>query len=351
MGTELALSNGHAVATAGIEFSPEQVDLLKRTICQGATDDEFALFMGQCKRTKLDPFARQIHAVKRWDEKAGRSVMAIQTGIDGYRLIADRTGEYEGQTSPLWCGPDGVWKDVWLAPEEYPAAAKVGVWKKGAREPFYAVALWKEYVQMYKPKNSNTLAVSPMWKKMGALMLAKCAEAQALRKAFPQELSGIYTAEEMQQADTPAADVQTAQEVSTILPSVPEEVKAGWRKFRAAANKSFQAATSIEEMEAKRKSLEEYSKQGPDLWKMLTFHNETETFGMLYDQHKDRVARDNPTDHKAWREAVSRANLDRFSFFQGQYNNTEELKTQENSDALSVRGRELGVPEYLEEVA
>lgn len=132
-------------------------------------------------------------------------------------------------------------------------------------------------------------------------------------------------------------------------PAVPDEIKTAWRKLRAAANKSFGEAKTPADMESKRKGLEDYSKQGANLWAMLTHHNETETFGMLSRTHMDRVARDNPsTVPEAWRDAVSRANMDRFPFFQEQYTNTPELHTQENSDALTVRGRELGLEEYAE---
>jgi hypothetical protein len=68
----------------------EKVELVKRMICKGSTDDEFALFMTQCQRIQLDPMARQVFAVKRWDKAEGRMSMAIQVSIDGFRLIADR---------------------------------------------------------------------------------------------------------------------------------------------------------------------------------------------------------------------------------------------------------------------
>lgn len=176
-----------------LSYSKEDVEIIKNQIAKGCSDLELGLFLKVCQKSQLDPFTRQIYAIQRGGK------MTIQTSIDGFRLIAQRSGDYEGQVGPYWCGDDAVWKDVWISNKK-PTAAKVGVYRKGFREPTWGIANFKAYEQ-----------TSPIWNKMPELMIAKCAESLALRKAYPNELSGLYTEDEMPEEKQIQAEVLPAQ--------------------------------------------------------------------------------------------------------------------------------------------
>jgi phage recombination protein Bet len=198
-------------------WSETQLSALKALGLSNASKGDLSFFFHQAQRTGLDPFARQIYMI----ERGGR--FGIQTSIDGFRIIAQRSGNYAGQDGPYWCGEDGNWVDVWLKSTP-PLAAKVGVFHQDFQEPLYAVAKWESYAQS-----------SPIWKKMPELMLAKCAESLALRKAFPNDLSGIYTDDEMSQAEVVERRSLPQEERKVIpqkvempiVPSVPVITDAG----------------------------------------------------------------------------------------------------------------------------
>ncbi|MGW9249715.1 phage recombination protein Bet [Streptomyces badius] len=202
--TDIAKAGGSlAIRPDQISWTDDQAAVLRQSgISDDVTAAELAGFLHLCQRTQLDPFSRQIYLIGRKDKRANRVVFTPQTGIDGYRVIAHRviaeTRETFGYEDTLWCDSNGQWRDVWLA-DAAPSAAKVTVLRNGQR--FSAVALYREYVQT--DWNGNP---TRMWKNMGANQIAKCAEALALRKAFPHDLAGVYTAEEMAQADNPSAD-------------------------------------------------------------------------------------------------------------------------------------------------
>jgi len=190
---------------------PASIELLKDAVnIPGATDAELRHFGHVASAMGLDPLKREIYMVKRWNPNLQRETCTHQVGIDGFRRIAERTGKYLGQTPPQWCGSDGKWMEVWLDETLPPAAARAGIYRADFREPIYAVARFCEYVQLTKDRRPV-----PMWLKMPSNQLVKCAEALALRKAFPNELGGVYTAEEMGQAANPDANISDA----TIPPS------------------------------------------------------------------------------------------------------------------------------------
>lgn len=211
MSTEITRHSTNTALTIADDqttFTPQQISALRQVGLEEANEGDIALFFHQAKATGLDPFKREIYMIgrnsKKWDPRTRQETWetkwTIQTGIDGFYKIADRatraTGGTWGIPETLWCGEDGQWTDVWLS-RQAPAAAKVTVERNGAR--FTTVAVTAEYMATGRDGKPSNL-----WAKMPARMIAKCAEALAIRRAFPDDLSGLYTSEEMAQADNQA---------------------------------------------------------------------------------------------------------------------------------------------------
>lgn len=199
-------------------YSEAQLEIIRQTAAVGCSDFEIAQFLIVARRTGLDPMVRQIYMVKRWNKAAGRDIATAQTGIDGYRLVADRTERYAPGREPTFqYDTEG---------NLYSATAYIKKLVGGAWHEIAATAIWEEYKQTDSKGN-----LTMMWRKMPHLMLGKCAEALALRRAFPAELSGIYTADEMAQADNPdiieAAAVKIAPVVEIPAPQ-PTPTAAAW---------------------------------------------------------------------------------------------------------------------------
>jgi len=191
-------------------WTPRRTEVVRNLYAKNADDDQFEVFKGVAMSLNLSPLAKQIYCVVRDGE------MAIQTGIDGLRLIAQRTEQYRGRTEPEWCSVDGIFKKV-LGPKDALNAARIGVKREGFTDPVYAVVYLSEYF------NSSSF----IWGKMPRNQLIKCAEAQALRACFPQELSGLYAHEEM--PDTAQVSSEEADERNRV--KYEKELQTLIRKF------------------------------------------------------------------------------------------------------------------------
>lgn len=169
---------------------------VKNLLCPTANNEELIIFAKTCQRLDLDPFSRQIYLIGRWDQAIGKKKHSPMLSIDGARVVAERSGKYQGQEDLLWCGKDGVWTDIWIPKNEkdFPFAAKAGVLRQGSPKAITAIAKWSSYYPGDK--------MGFMWRKFPDLMIGKCAEMLALRKAFPNNLSGIYSIDEMEQANS-----------------------------------------------------------------------------------------------------------------------------------------------------
>lgn len=191
MGNELTVSADQSF------WNEKQLAALKQMGVENASNADLAVFLHECQRTGLDPFLHQIYMINR------KGKQTMQVGIDGLRLVARRAVDRSGETLSIleqaWRGKDGKWTDCW-AEDDPPVAAKVVIQR--GKGTFPAIALYKEYAA--KKANGK---LTQMWEQRPAGQLMKCAEALAYRMAFPQDLSGLHSEEEMEKANnSPSAD-------------------------------------------------------------------------------------------------------------------------------------------------
>ena len=242
-------------------WTPDQVQLISSAIAPGCTNDELRLFAYACQRTGLDPFSKQIYAIKRGGK------MTIQAGIDGLRAIAERTGQLDGSET-YWCGEEGDWKDVWLSSKP-PAAAKTIVHRKGSQHPFVGVARFADYN-----------AGQGLWSKMPAAMIAKCSEALALRKAFPADMSGVYSTDEMDQAAEP---VTVTPVESVKLPKADSTKTFTAGKAAIAKAKTLKDLEDLQPRMAARLEAGEITQEQHDQLLQFMLEKETEIDGTVSD--------------------------------------------------------------------
>lgn len=221
-------------------ISKNEIEILVESgiIPKGTPKEQISVFARVCGEKNLSPFSRQIYLIPR---KSNSGIKyTIQTGIDGFRALADRTGAYAGNDDYLF--DEGLTQFQMIKDKrKQPTIATATVYKvvHGLRVSFTASAEWSAY---YPGEQLGF-----MWKKMPFLMLGKCAESLAMRKAFPETLSGIYTDEEMQQAgnietikietvnaepEQPVRDIQAeinackdVTELNTLYRSLTKELK------------------------------------------------------------------------------------------------------------------------------
>ncbi len=220
----------HAIAAyrsggVGLQFSAADkaliYDVAKRSLTANSggtiSQAEFDYFLAVCSIRGLNPLLREAHLIK---DNSG--AINVQVGIDGFRALAEDTGQYAGQTpveyeyaprDPAFTIRVAVgreYRDIGWAGR--PSYARVGVYRAGAAEPFYGES-WIE-------EDFNGNADTGMWRRRPHTMLAKVAEARACRRAFPRSLSGVYAEGELTD-DAPRLVEGTAVTVSEA-PGAPE---------------------------------------------------------------------------------------------------------------------------------
>jgi phage recombination protein Bet len=242
------MSNIAEIPRGAIATLPERemLDVLRNSLYPGAADESIKLVLGYCKAAQLDPLQKPVHIVPMWDRKSKSMRDVVMPGIELYRVKAARTGQYAGCSEPEF-GPD-VTQALGGASVTFPAWCKVTVRRMvgGQVAEFTAVERWTEN---YATAGRDSVQPNAMWSKRPYGQLAKCAEAQALRKGFP-EIGAGPTADEMAGKSidgdlpppTPIADdaLLTAARDAALTGTDP--FRAFWKSLDGAARQSLTPA-------------------------------------------------------------------------------------------------------------
>jgi len=222
------------------EYNSDQLTLLKNTIAEGTTNDEFAMFLEVCKRKNLDPFSKQVYCIV---YKGKNRKVSIQMSIDGYRVQASRSGIYAGNDDILYNDTLTQYEHLTQfkgTKNPYPMTATATVYKLmgGVRIPFKATCNWFDYYPGDDWKGN-------MWRNFPYTMLGKVAEALALRKGFPDQLEGLYVEEEMHQASALPLEAPI-EKVRMTAPNANEirDLKASAEKIGVVGHESFYSYAS-----------------------------------------------------------------------------------------------------------
>lgn len=173
----------------------ELMTVLQSSLYPGASPASIKMVLGYCRATGLDPMQKPVHIVPMWDGKTQQMRDVVMPGIGMYRTQAARTG-CAGVSEPDF-GPD-VTEAIGGQQITFPVWCRVTVKRKiatGEIVEFTAKEFWKENYAVRGGKEKS-IAPNAMWTKRPYGQIAKCAEAQALRKAFP-EIGSEPTSDEM----------------------------------------------------------------------------------------------------------------------------------------------------------
>lgn len=229
-------NGGPAVEPAKyVQFlSDEAKDILRKSaMCSKLSKDQSDYFLQVVERTRLDPYVGQIRPDVRMTKNANSEkepTLLIITTLAGLRTIGERSGQHDGESPIEWCDAEGNWKDVWLN-KEPPLAARASVYRKDRNRPQTEIARWDAFVQLRWDKHGNAVP-NPFWERMSSLMIGKCARAAAYRGAYPDQCSGLYISEELQ--DVLDSDSEEAIEAEMIRRARNE--KEYWEKEKAKGN-------------------------------------------------------------------------------------------------------------------